>query len=620
MAVLTQKYHLPHNAIRIDEFNFMLECIDLNKEFYSYKELRLLFLKEQIKQDVLKIFHKKYDSNLKEHLNLQIREIYTRCINNPTDENLNDLLNCQYSKAKTFKQIFNETTRDYTEFFAFLGLLPTYYKGKAGGENKHFVSERLREYRKGEVSLEQLILDFKYRNSSKNYEVLDMYSISVRPYLIALRACYHYFNKGFTRVNNKIISAIVLYAQNENIDYLLSLFKDPTKSISEYKKLFNKEEFEAIEKELGRATLQLSPYLLHTGYLKRENSFYMRGDKEFNESCYAKKVAFCNSCIGNLTITPVVGKIIYNLYKFALNGKKKVSIDSLFDHNVNIEDKSFLIKELIELDCVSIMGNNLIINPVEKQIAINPYSDFFDISDSNYVANITSMNLYSEPMFVEDIDISIDSEFELIRPIALGSNGAKYEESIYELIKTHFGSFSAKWYGASSTGKRVSDIFIRTKVKDGMEDKNIAIIIECKAGNAVRAFDERKEWDDILNTLSIEKANGTIDGIWYWVVNGNSLPSVDEHGGYRQNSLSKSFVEKLSELQFNISEYMRVPTIVTAFSFEAIKNYISYLFDKIGDQSCDVINKIDVPHFWRWSKKFMNLQYVMVHKELRLNA
>ena len=173
MAVLTQKYHLPHNAIRIDEFNFMLECIDLNKEFYSYKELRLLFLKEQIKQDVLKIFHKKYDSNLKEHLNLQIREIYTRCINNPTDENLNDLLNCQYSKAKTFKQIFNETTRDYTEFFAFLGLLPTYYKGKAGGENKHFVSERLREYRKGEVSLEQLILDFKYRNSSKNYEVLD---------------------------------------------------------------------------------------------------------------------------------------------------------------------------------------------------------------------------------------------------------------------------------------------------------------------------------------------------------------------------------------------------------------------------------------------------------------
>ena len=163
-------------------------------------------------------------------------------------------------------------------------------------------------------------------------------------------------------------------------------------------------------------------------------------------------------------------------------------------------------------------------------------------------------------------------------------------------------------------------IFLEEQSKHEIKNvtKNIVIIVECKAGRAIRSFDERKEIDDVTNTLS--RTNERIDGVWYWVVDGDSLPSVDEHGGYRSNSLSKSFIEKLNDIQFSVSEYMRVPTIVTAFSFEAIKNYISYLYDKVGVKNNNIIslNKVNVPHFWRWSKKFMNLQYVMVHKELRL--
>ena len=34
----------------------------------------------------------------------------------------------------------------------------------------------------------------------------------------------------------------------------------------------------------------------------------------------------------------------------------------------------------------------------------------------------------------------------------------------------------------------------------------------------------------------------------------------------------------------------------------------------------DVITPYIVPHFWRWSKKFMNLQYVMIHKELNIGV
>lgn len=620
MAELVQKYHLPHNAIVIDEFNFMLNCINLNKEYYTYFELRKLFLKEQIKQQKLHIFHSTYHNNLRSHSDMSIRQIYLNCCQNPSDENLDLLLNCQYTSKKTFKQVFNETVRDYTEFFAFLGLLPTYYKGRAGGEHKHYVTQRLKEYIHGNISLEQLILDFKYRNSSKNYDVIDMYSISVRPYLIALKACDYYFSKGYTKVHNKILSAIVLYSKHEDLSHILSLFEDPTKNIDDYKQLFEEDKFSSIKDELGRATLQLRPYLLYTNYLSKEGAYYIKGSRNFNEDLYASKVAFCNSYIGNLTITPVVGKILYKLYGSALNGIKNITDEELFDQNINDEDKTFLLQELVNLKCVSLIDGKIMVNPLKYQVAVNPYSDFFDINDANYVSGNGSMRLYNEPLFVSQPNADIEDELNRIKPIALGSDGSMYEESIYNLINDNFAIFNTKWYGANATGRRLSDIFIKTKVKDGVEDKNIAIIIECKAGRAIRSFDERKEWDDISNTLLIEKSNGNIDGIWYWVVNGDSLPLVNEHGGYRTNSLSKSFIEKLSELQFNISEYMRVPTIVTAFSFDSIKNYLCYLYDKLGNTNIDVINKLDVPHFWRWSKKFMNLQYVMVHKDLRLGA
>lgn len=625
MAELISKYHLPHNAIVVDEFNFMLNSIDLEKDYYFYEDLRMLFLKKEIEENKLSVFHKTYHNNFLNHKYLSIRTLYSNCINNPTEKNLQKLLNCQYTDKKTFKQVFNETVRDYTEFFAFLGLLPTYYKGKAGGEKKHFVSERLKDYRNGNLSLEQLIFDFKYRNSSKDYDVLDMYQISVRPYVVALKACKHYFDLGFTHIDNKIISAIVLYAKDENesnLKKLYNLFPLPTMSIDTYKNNFNPSEFESIKKELGRATLQLKPYLESIGYLKNEKGFYVEGNKKINESLWTKKVAFCNSNIGNLSVTPVVGKILYKLYKCSIMKVDSIVLDDLFDSNVSDADKDFLIDELKRFGSIKSVNNNLVkVGELKDQISINPYCDFFEITDSNYVSDIGSMRLYNEPLFIQNQNAEMERLLSSIKPIALGSNGTLYEETMYKLLKDNFSSFDTKWYGANTTGQRLSDIFIRTTVRDGNDNKNIVIIIECKAGNAVRAFDERKEIDDITNTLAKEKsANKPIDGVWYWVVNGDSLPSIDEHGGYRENGLSLSFIQKLGSIQFNISEMMRVPTIVTAFSFDAIKNYISYLYDKIGTQQVNVINRIDVPHFWRWSKKFMNLQYVMVHKELRLNA
>jgi len=565
---------------------------------------------------VLKVFHPRYDLNLKYHSNPKVIKIYNLCIENPTNDNLEKLLNVQYTPKKTFKQVFNETVRDYTEFFAFLGLLPTYYKGKAGGEKRHYITSRLKDYIAENISLENLLFDFKYRNSSKDYESLTMYHIKVRPFIVALKSANKYFDLGFKTINPHIISAIVIYSKNENVDDLISKFHDPTLTIKDYESLFVGE-FDSIENEIGRATLFLKPYLIELGYLRNtkigNRHFYSKGDKTFDDSIYANKVAFCNEFLGSISLTPSVGKILFKLYSAAKAKIQVISKQDLFDNNIEKNDINFLCSELKEMGVISNFSSNSVeVSHLSKQYSINPYIDFFDYEDSKYAYDIEFVLLNREQI-VFSSDTHLLEQLNKLRPIALSSDGEKYEEELYKLLESNFDLFSVKWLGSNSVGKRLSDIIVEANIFDGSRNKKIAIIIECKAGKSVRSFDERKEIDDIINTLSREE---NYDGIWFWVVNGDALPSVDQHGGYRTNALSKSFMEKLLDIQFMVSEYMRVPTIVTAFSFNAISNYLLYLFNKTKNINSKVINKVNVEHFWRWSKEFMNLQYVMVHKEL----
>ena len=620
--MLSQRYHLPHNSVRIDEFNHMLDSIDLNKEYYFYDELRLEFLKSQITDGSIARFHPAYHKNLSGHSNPYIKTLYEDATKNPTNEKLNELLNCQYTSKKTFKQVFNETVRDYTEFFAFLGLLTTYYKGRTGGEKKHYVTQRLKDYRTKKITLEELLLEFRYRNSSKDYENLSMYSITVRPFCIALKALRYYFEHGYEKVDNQILSAIVTYAHSEDITNLLNLFSDPTKTIDFYENSFGSGDFAKIKKELTRATILLRPYLLYMQYVDRDKRFYIRGSKDISSNVFTNRAAYCNSDIGNVALTPVIGKMLYKLYTCAKRNVHKITLSELFDENVSENDKDFLIDEFRNLGVIGESNEEEVsIANFEKQISINPFTEFFEIDDCNYVEGGLLQTFSSGEIVVKRKNVAMEHDLDSLKSIALGSNGTLYEESMFKLIQTHLPIFNTVWYGANSVGKRLSDIVVRTKIRDDHGTKNILIIIECKAGNAIRSFDERKEKDDIQNTLIREKQLGTpIDGVWYWVVDSNSLPNVDSHGGYRSNQESRSFVEKLNAIQFDVSEYMRVPTIVTAFSYEAIRTYMAYLNEKIGNLSSTPISKVDVPHFWRWSKQFMNLQYVMVHKELRLTV
>lgn len=621
--MFSEKYHLPHNSIRIDEFNHMLSCIDTEKEYYTYEDLRLLFLQKQIKEKKLEIFHPKYDENLKKHRKKSIRIIYESCKENPNIKNINELYDVAYTDRKNFRQVWNETVRDYTEFFAFLGLLPTYYKGKAGGEKYHYVSQRLKEYLNKKISLEEILLEFKFRNSSKNFDNLSMYQIEVRPFCLALKVAYYYFNKGYEKINPDILSAIVIYSKNEDISSMTQIFKNPTLKIDTYKNNFNTQEFPNIKRELTRATLLLRPYLLFMGYVEKQGKYYVKGNKQLSRNTFTEKSVYVNSLIGNslITLTPSVGKVMYNIYKLAKTNNYNVGYSDVFDDNIDVNDRKYILSVLKNNNCVvKFDDKKIVLNTFFEQFSINPYTDFSTIDEANYVEGINNMELSAGQLEVKTKDTKIEDEIESIRSTALNDNkvaktGAKYEELIYNFIKKNYRLFDVQWYGGNTTGQRLSDIVIRTKVNDNNKIRNIVIVIECKAGRAIKAFDERKEIDDISNTLQKEK---DVDGVWYWILDGNSLPSVDEHGGYRENALSKSFGAKLLAIQFAINQTIGKPTLITAFSFDAIKIYLTYLHERVNCITIDNINKVNVPHFWSWSKKFMNMQFIHVYDKLTL--
>lgn len=620
MALLESPYHLPHNAIRIDEFEFMLKCIDSTKPFYSYPDLRTLFFVEEVKNDVFSTFHPTPHNKLVNHSSAKIRTLYSKAVSGDTDA-MERLLepDIMYTNKKTWKQVWNEFVRDYTEFFAFIGVLPSYYKGIKGGENRHIVSPLLKRFQKDEVSLEELILNFKFRNASKDYKNLDMYHIEVRPFVLALKALKFYERKGFKVVNPHIISAIVVYSQNEGKSLLNSLaaFPDPCKSIRDCKASFAKFT-DAVKKEIGRVTLFLKPYLLEIGVVKK----YSWGRSSYFEICnsiydvkYPENCVFCNGEVGKYKLTPMIGKIISSCYA---NPDQTLRVDDIFDENFNDIDIISVLEEFKQLGIVSSYSKSEVkVSSLEKQFSINPYSDFMTISEAEYVDSCASMLLHDKQQIVIQENLALKSDLAELHSAALGSDGTLYESKLYDFLKKHLAVLNnLTWYGQATTGQRLSDIAATVKVFSNGETRNILLIMECKAGNAIAAFNERKEREDIINTMR-KFEDVDFDGIWYWVVDSNSLPDVSVHGGYRSNALQKSLPEKLNVLQFEMSEQARRPAIVTAFSIDALTVYLNYLVSAThGLGANDKITELCVPHFWKWSKKFLNTQYVTIHKQM----
>ena len=177
-------FHLPHNAIIPDEVKFIISLIDPQRDFYLYDELKAMMFEEEIRQHVFEKFHSGMYARIMNNMKLKLA--YERVLSGEC--HYDDIKKIWYTSKKRLNGIWNEQSRDYFEFFAFTGLLPSYYKGVAiENEKRYYVGNTLRQYKAGILNYQDILFKMKFRNASKNYDNIEQYNVRNRPFVVAIK-------------------------------------------------------------------------------------------------------------------------------------------------------------------------------------------------------------------------------------------------------------------------------------------------------------------------------------------------------------------------------------------------------------------------------------------------
>ncbi len=560
-------FHFPHNAIIPDEIKFIISLIDENKEYYLYDDLKAKMFEEEIKQGVFEKYHPgMYRNFIKDGRLLS----YYNGIKEGTLKYV-DIKNKPYSPKKTLNGCWNEQARDYFEFFAFTGLMPSYYKGKSiENEKRHYVGNTLKRYKVGEISYSDILYNMKFRNASKNSDNIEQYDVRNRPFVVLLKIMQIFKEKGYKKIDANTLSYITRKVKNEDeID--LYLIKPITRS-----------EFSEIDyREIQRGTLFLKRHLIEGIGLKvveeRPLSFDLQ-DFDINKYSFKEKAVFIGDLYDDLEVTP--------LFLKGLAHPEKIEEDELRHH----------------LRTLGLIDNN--------NYSLYDFNIDTDLADRNLVKQYLK-----EIKIIDKLPLSnrleTTEEFKKGKEISESGNGTAYEEFLYELLKNKFGEEKVTYMGANTIGERVSDIvWDIIMLNDDNSKTKLRIIVEAKSGRAITQFDERKEIDDIINTLKDDRIKTKYDGIWYMVVDSDKIPQTEGiHGGYREGGNRLSFKQKLLKIQSTIMPQTTKLTMVTAFSYVEFMRFI----DAIDyNKKIDYISRIQAPDFWTWSNKFLGTSYVTI--------
>ena len=292
-------FHFPHNAIVPNEIKFIISLIDENKEYYLYDDLKAMMFEEEIKQNVFEKYHSRmYNNFLKDDRLLS----YYKGIKNGTLK-YSDIRNEPYSNKKTLNGCWNEQARDYFEFFAFTGLMPSYYKGKSiENEKRHYIGNTLKRYKAVEISYTDILFNMKFRNASKNSDNIEQYNVRNRPFVVLLKIMNMFKVKGYKKIDANTLSYITRNIRNEDeID--LSLIRPIVRS----------EFSETDYKEIQRGTLFLKRHLIEGIGLKvAENRPLVFDLEEFdiNNYLFKDKSIFIGDLFDDLEVTPLFLKCL----------------------------------------------------------------------------------------------------------------------------------------------------------------------------------------------------------------------------------------------------------------------------------------------------------------------
>ena len=562
-------FHLPHNAVIPEEVEFIVNLVDESEEFYLYDDLKAMMFEEEIRQGCFEKFHA---GMYKNYMNSpELRDLYEKVKSG--ELSYNDVKSFQYTPNKTLNGVWNEIVRDYFEFIAFTGLMPSYYKGRGqDSEKRYYVGNTLKLYKQGEIGYQDVLFRMKHRNASKDFSSFTkQYDIRNRPFIVALKVLDAFKKKGYTSIDGSTISYYVKSIENEDnvpkVDF----------------KPINKDDFSAAEfKEIGRGTTFLRQHLT----------------KKLNVVDLASSPRA--SCKFDLETFDI------NNYNFK---DKAVFIGDIFETPLkNIELTPYILK------CISNpcgIEDNELKNDLKSLGLIN---DTEALCDYNIDTDLMSRDLVE--LFINDSQmpsqktaerVELTPEYKEGKAISSGSDGTAYEKFLYKVLKNKFGEENVTWLGSHTMAQRLSDIICDVMIKglDGVDNK-LKIIVESKAGGAIRAFDERKEIDNIANTLS-QTLDNSHGGIWYIIVDSDQIPSVNDHGGFRRGPNQKSFKDKLVCIHSSILSQVWKPTLVTAFSYDEFMKFLHGINYERG-----VVTRMQTPNFWVWSANFIQDSYVSV--------
>ena len=484
-----------------------------------------------------------------------------------------DIKNNQYTDRKTLNGCWNEQARDYLEFMAFTGLLPSYYKGRNSNssEKRHYVGQTLKLYKQGLFSYSDILFKMKFRNVSKNYDDIEQYNVRNRPFVVAIKIMNILQQHGFEYIDPASLSYLIRTTSDEdNIDVQRIAPVDFAQMP------------EVTKREASRGATFLKRHLI-------------------------SGLGFCVVKLGQAYVFDV-RRFNINDYRF----KERAIFIGDYYWQEGIEVTPMLIKALLNPAKIAdeqYRQKLLRLGMIDKDGALYDFNIDTDLPDIN-LAKMVSSDMAIHASFKSRVScLELTDNFKTGKAISESGDGTKYEEFLYRQLLNKFGEHRVKHYGAQTTGQRLSDIVCSLDIlnTDGSPAK-LKIIIESKSGGAIAAFDERKELDDILRTLSKERGT-EYNGIWYMVIDSNRIPAENSYGGYRANTGKLSFKQKLLKIQSSVMVQSLRFTMVTAFSYTEFMRFLDAI--DCGPDT-DYLSSVLAPDFWTWSNKFITDSYVTI--------
>ena len=643
-------YHFPHNSAIYEEFDFMLRVLDPKKtkqEVYTFKEICKVLLVEQVRAGKFKAFHPKpYDIFTKlsppdletliakmgrsraKRLAEERKQAYKNFLRNP-ERNYEDFVETQYKPTKTWRQNWVEFVRDYADLAAYCGLLPAFYKNPLGDseEDGYVISDRCTLYLRGKMSPEEIMMGMKYANSSINLMRYPQFNIRVRPFYSALRLLVELEKLGVKLIDKKLLGAAVgCLRSEEEIQEVADLI---SKTYGKEVATFNNQPRTPKDfvREGERFSLCLVAFLnawklvrITQGRTKLVR-ITEKGKQWIDKT--PSNALFYNFLINHVKPTPLLGYLLNMFAQNAGKGITRISYSSIVDLLKTVVEKSELDEtltlirdELTPSPIHTIEQTTILLNPLTYQYSITSSTDFASDAEAAFIEKgVTSIIIKAPPIVVtrppEDM-------LDQIKVAAVGPAGFAFEDVLGDALDAlKIGKVVR--LGHVHAGQRYTDLVWEVPIIDSItrSERQLLVIVEAKAGDAIRQFDERVAIDDIINTLKerYSRVLPKIAGLWIWVIDGMSLPgAVGTHGGARPGA--KTFLEKMQEM-LQLMAYTGRLVVVTALNVDSFIEYYSYLYGAISQAELP-LTEVNMQNFWIWGGAFRPINgYVFVYDDYR---